>query len=325
VKSVVNWPKPNPDPTVEALKKISQEIATDDASPTAFDWDDEPVGPAISSSESKLKPQAVSQVHVKPFENLVKREVSRPVEPAPHSNERPPLREGDRFASLGQRFAFSKFYAWCLIALIAVGAYVFVWSSKPHAVQPASPPAGTASSPVQTAVGSNSVPPSVHDQAATSLNGQLVSLERRLANLEQGIEEIKTAQAKSTGANAEFGNSLKLAQEKLALSVRDLANALRAAEERAMQERSAVAEQLKLNQEQLAKLSEQLKASQEQIDRLKSRVQRAERSAPTQPAPSNAASPPPNAPATRSAAPKPPPQQARATPPQNSGPAQPPR
>src|SRR5262245_52510313 len=99
-------------PTLEALAWQMEQIVRSDktSSPSGFDWDDEPAAPEPSSSEHYVKPTV--------SENDVKPEVSPPIEPAA------PI-IGERFASLGQRFAFGKVYAWGLIALIGVGAYVF--------------------------------------------------------------------------------------------------------------------------------------------------------------------------------------------------------
>ena len=126
MKSVANWQKASPDPAVEEIMRAMQEIVpTDKAAPSAFDWDDEPAAPAIASPEDRVKP-TVSE-DIKPT-------VSQSIEPAASSI-------GERFASLGQRFAYSKVYAWGLIALVGVGAYVFVWSSPTrHSVQPTTQP-----------------------------------------------------------------------------------------------------------------------------------------------------------------------------------------
>src|ERR1700722_16147927 len=72
---------------------------------------------------------------------------------------------------------------------------------------------------------------------------------RELANLEQGIDQLKTGQAQMVRDNAELAERLTATQE----MVRNNAD---------------LAEQLKVSHEQMANIAEQLKQSQEQTARL---------------------------------------------------------
>src|ERR1700736_3260519 len=77
---------------------------------------------------------------------------------------------------------------------------------------------------------------------------QMITRER--ANVEQGIDQLKTGQAQMVRDNAELAEHLKAAQAQVA---RDNVN---------------FAEQLKASQEQIAHIAEQLRESQQQIARL---------------------------------------------------------
>jgi hypothetical protein len=95
-----------------------------------------------------------------------------------------------------------------------------------------------------------------------------------LINLEQGIEQIKSDQAKLVRETSNLLGSLKEAQEKLDRRVQEFAADAKTAEERAAQDRLTAAEQLRANQEQLVKIGEQIKAGQERIDEVKAAAQR---------------------------------------------------
>jgi len=106
---------------------------------------------------------------------------------------------------------------------------------------------------------------------ASDLAQSIQMITRELANLEQGIDQLKTGQAQMVRDNAEL--VLKATQE-MARNNADLA------------------EQLKASHEQMANIAEQLKQSQEQIARL---VASGQKQRPT----TFASSPPPTANATR--------------------------
>ena len=84
---------------------------------------------------------------------------------------------------------------------------------------------------------------------APDLAQSIQMITRELANVEQGIDQLKTGQAQMVRDNAELAEHLKATQE-MARNNADLA------------------EQLKASHEQMANIAEQLKQSQEQIARL---------------------------------------------------------
>jgi predicted phage tail protein len=163
------------------------------------------------------------------------------------------------------------------------------------------------------------VAPQPAERSTSEVIAILQSLDRRLTSMEQAIEQIKAEQFRRTRETVDLAG-VKQLQENLAAPVNELAAEFKAAEERAARDRAITAEQLRLSQEQLAKINEQLKANQEQIERRKAaaKLQRA----------ATVTRPPPQTPTT-SAAPKPAPRpasaQAGAGVPQNSSPPQPAR
>ncbi len=90
---------------------------------------------------------------------------------------------------------------------------------------------------------------------------------RELANMEQGIDELKTGQAQTVRDNAELAEHLKATQE-MARHNADIAEDLKAAQAKMARDNVNFAEQLKAYQEQLANIADQLKESQEQTARL---------------------------------------------------------
>jgi len=84
---------------------------------------------------------------------------------------------------------------------------------------------------------------------APDLAQSIQMITRELANVEQGIDQLKTGQAQMVRDNAELAEHLKATQE-MARNNADLA------------------EQFKASHEQMANIAEQLKQSQEQIARL---------------------------------------------------------
>lgn len=131
----------------------------------------------------------------------------------------------------------------------------------------------------------------VLEEPATSVpaevNQKFQILEDRLTGLKQGIEQIKSDQARLARESSEHQGKLEEMQEKLVLRVQELASALKAVEEKAAQDRLTAAEQLRASQEHLAGISAQLKASQEQIRQKNGTQRRIARLAPPQPKPSN--------------------------------------
>jgi len=102
---------------------------------------------------------------------------------------------------------------------------------------------------------------------APDLAQQIQTIARELANLEQGIDQLKTGQAQMIRDNAELAEHLKAAQE-MARHNADLAEDLKAAQAQMARDNVNFAEQLRTTQEQMTKIAEHLKESQEQVARL---------------------------------------------------------
>lgn len=234
-----------------------------------------------------------------------------------------PSVEPDEVSS-GRRLAFGKTATWSLIGLLAIvciGATAFTWrtdgrtaGSTPTPLEAPPAPisaAAMAKEPITTQaissiaaarrIDKSPEQPAVHPQAATKpaepaasfppgMTQKIQILEGRLTGLAQEIEQIKADQARQARESSELQGTVGETQEKLVLRIQELASEVKAAEEKAAQDRLTAAEQLRVNQELSAKLGEQLKASQEQIDHQKSGTQRrVARLAPPQSQPSNAA------------------------------------
>ena len=191
------------------------------------------------------------------------------------SEEQPRLAEPGRGSSRG------RLVLWSLMGLLAVaciGVAAFAWPS-PHgqaAPEPISTssvsiekkelPAQPAPSNAGVAAKTDAGLPQRSSQAQTTLERaapvapsaapmapdlaqSIQMITRELANLEQGIDQLKTGQAQMVRDNAELAEHLKATQE-MARNNADFA------------------EQLKASHEQMANIAEQLKQSQEQIARL---------------------------------------------------------
>jgi septal ring factor EnvC (AmiA/AmiB activator) len=102
---------------------------------------------------------------------------------------------------------------------------------------------------------------------ASDLAQSIQMIARELANVEQGIDQLKTGQAQMVHDNAELAEHLKATQE-LARHNADLTEDLKAAQAQMARDNVNFAEQLRASQEQMANLAKQLKESQEQIARL---------------------------------------------------------
>jgi hypothetical protein len=259
VVSVTKSKTDTSDPTLAAITEAIEQITQGgERRSSAFDWDDGPVTAETSRPVASIKPAGPPAF-----------------EPAPETDPRNFTLRNDETA--GQSFTFRRAYAWGLIALLGAAGivvYFLAWSS-PTSAPPAtvenkqtsiSASAGD-KAPAQTVV--QALPQRVEQTAGPQLLQSLQSLERRLTNLEQGIEQIKANQAMLNGANAELVKNQRQEQEKLTNSIGELAGELRTAVEKAARERSDVAEQIKAQQEQLISIDGQLKASQQQIERLK--------------------------------------------------------
>jgi hypothetical protein len=216
---------------------------------------------------------------------------------------------------------------WSLVVGLAVGfigIIVFAWPS-PDARAP-KPTISSSVSAAKTDTGLQQ--PSIQAQTApqragpagASTSPELTqwgqTIARELANLTQGVEQLKTSQAQLARDNAELAGHLKETQEEMVRHDAELAKDLRAAQEEMTRDNLSLAAQLKASQEQISGIGEQLKPTQEQLNRL---------AVPKQPRPAKLASPSPpqpNATATPKPAPKPPSPQAGRLP-QNSTQSQP--
>src|SRR5712671_2574627 len=191
---------------------------------------------------------------------------------------RHPSDEQPRFAEPDRGSSRSRLVLWSLVGLLAVaciGVAAFAWPS-PHG-QAAPEPISTSSVSIEkkelsapsnagVAAKTDAGLPQRSSQAqatlqraapeapaaapmAPDLAQSIQMITRELANVEQGIDQLKTGQAQMVRDNAELAEHLKATQE-MARNNADLA------------------EQLKASREQMANIAEQLKQSQEQIARL---------------------------------------------------------
>ena len=178
------------------------------------------------------------------------------------------------------------------------------WAAASSRAKP-TPPSSTDAAKTDTGLRQLSVQAQTTPQragpAAAASSPELTQLvqtiTRELANLTQGIEQLKTRQAQLTRDNAELTSQLKETRDQMGRRDAEFAAELKAAQEETTRDNLSLAAQLKVSQEQISGISEQLKATQ----------------APKQPRPAKLASPSPpqpNATATPRPAPKPPSPQA---------------
>ena len=246
----------------------------------------------------------------KAFEEISRTDISRSrpedpefreTRPAEPSSASPGAVLSERRPACGKA-TLSGFIA--LAAVVCISAIVFAWpmsgghSAKSDPLLPAAPGSFSAAAGEKQRVTTQAIAsmataksvkspeqPTVRPQIAPQPSEPAVpvapdtapriqALERRLISLEQGIEQIKTDQAKLARENSDLLGSLKEAQERLVLRVQELASDAKAAEENAARDRLTAAEQLRGNQEQMVKIGEQLKAGQDQIEQMKSAAQR---------------------------------------------------
>src|SRR5450631_946991 len=174
----------------------------------------------------------------------------------------------------GRRSSRGRLVLWSLMGLLAVACIgAFAWPS-PHG-QAAPEPISTSSvsiekkeppAPSNAGAKTDAGLPQRSSQAqatlqraapvaptaalmAPDLAQSIQMITRELANVEQGIDQLKTGQAQMVRDNAELAERLKATQEMA-------------------RNNAELAEQLKASHEQMANIAEQLKQSQEQITRL---------------------------------------------------------
>lgn len=298
---------------------------------------------AQGTNSTGLGLEAIAQA----FEEIARTDISRSKLEDPEPGEMPPAKPPSA-PPVGvppqRRFTIGKVALSGLIGCLAMacaGAIVFVWptsgsrTAKSDPVPPVAAPASisVASGERQPAT-TQAIPssatariakgieqPAVQPEARLSESAvsvppetaqRIQALERRLTNLEQGIEQIKSDQTRLARENSDLLGGLRQAQEKLALRVQEFASDAKAAEERAARDRLMAAEQLKGSQEQLLRFDEQLKARQDQVDQMKAAAQR--RAAKPPPSPQQ----PPIAALPAKPVPKPPSPQVAVSPPQNT-------
>jgi hypothetical protein len=195
---------------------------------------------------------------------------------------RHPSDEQPRFAEPGSsrgRLVLRSFMG--LLAVACIGVAAFAWPS-PHgqaapepistssvSIEKKEPPAQPAPSDAGVAAKTDAGLPQRSSQAQTTLQRaapvaptaapmapdlaqSIQMITRELANVEQGIDQLKTGQAQMVRDNAELAEHLKATQETQEMA----------------RNNADLAEQLKASHEQMANIAEQLKQSQEQIARL---------------------------------------------------------
>jgi hypothetical protein len=173
-----------------------------------------------------------------------------------------------------------------LLALAFIGLIVFAWPSPgSRAAKPTIPSsvnaAKTDSGLQQPSFQAPSMSQRTGSAGASSSPEQTTA--RVLANLTQGVEQLKTNQAQLARDNVELAGHLKKTQEQSAA----LASDLKAAQEEMTRDTLSMAAQMKASQEQIAAMGEQLKATQEQLNRLVAPKPRPPRSASPSPQQSN--------------------------------------
>ena len=182
-----------------------------------------------------------------------------------------------------------------LLALACIGIIVFAWPSPGgRAVKPTIPSSADAAKTdaglQQPSIQVQTTPQSAGLAGASAppeLTQSVQTIARELANLTQGVEQLKTNQAQLARDNAEVAGHLKETQEQVARHDAELVSDLKAGQEGMTRETLSMAAQLKASQEQIAGIGEQLKATQEQLNRL---------AAPKPPRPPKFASPSPQQP-----------------------------
>lgn len=101
---------------------------------------------------------------------------------------------------------------------------------------------------------------------ALELRQQVQMIVRELANLEEGIDQLKAAQAQMVRGNAELANHQKATQE-ITLRTAELIEDLKAAEAQMARDNNKLAEQLKETEDRMANMAELIKGGQEQLAR----------------------------------------------------------
>jgi hypothetical protein len=102
---------------------------------------------------------------------------------------------------------------------------------------------------------------------APELARQIQMIARELANVEQGIDQLKTEQSQMVRDTAELAEHLKATQEIARHNV-DLTDYLKATQAQMARGNDILADQLKASQDLMTRIAEQLRQSQERAARL---------------------------------------------------------
>jgi septal ring factor EnvC (AmiA/AmiB activator) len=102
---------------------------------------------------------------------------------------------------------------------------------------------------------------------APELAQQIQTIARELANVEQGIDQLKTEQSQMVRDTAELAKYLKATQE-IALHNADLTENLKATQAQMARDNGNIADQLKASQDLMTGIAEQLRQRREQVARL---------------------------------------------------------
>ena len=197
---------------------------------------------------------------------------------------------------------------WSLIGLLAVVCIGVIVIARPssdgRAVTQASPSSvdtprmdpGVQQPSVQTQTAAQGAGPTTAP-IAPELTQWGQTMARELANLEQGIEQLKTSQAQLARDNADLAGRLKETQEEIAQRDAELAEGLKAARDEMVGENLNLTEQLKASQDQIPTIREQLSKAREQqviaLEHPSSRRAPAKLASPASPRPNASAAPKP--------------------------------
>ena len=169
--------------------------------------------------------------------------------------------------------------SWSLIGLLAVGCIgviVIAWPSSDGRAVKSTTPSSADAATTDPVVQQPLVQAQNNAQGAGPTAAPIVpeltqwgqTIARELANLEQGIEQLKTSQVQLARDNADLAGHLEATQDEIAQHNVELVEGLKAAQDGMVRENLNLTEQLKASQDQIAAIGEQLKATQEHIDRL---------------------------------------------------------
>jgi hypothetical protein len=117
---------------------------------------------------------------------------------------------------------------------------------------------------------------------ASELVHQIQDIARELASVEQGIDQLKTEQSQMVREYAELAEQLKATHEIARHNV-ELAEDLKATQAQLTRENGGLANQLKASQDLLAFVAEQLRQNQEQVARLVTSEQKQRQRTPASP------------------------------------------